>query len=162
MSEQVDTAVEAPQFTAARWTDALATLESNEFSARVAKHLREDLVVWLTTVSPSGLPSPNLVWFLWDGADTIRIFTTPEAARTRNIQKNTRVSLNFGGDSFGFDVVVLSGTAQIDAETPAANDFPEFINKYAEWFPRANQTPTSWSEYYRVPIVVTLSRVRGI
>ncbi len=30
--------------------------DSTEFGARVARHLREETVVWLTTVSPSGAP----------------------------------------------------------------------------------------------------------
>jgi hypothetical protein len=30
--------------------------ETTEFGARVARHLREETVVWLTTVTPSGAP----------------------------------------------------------------------------------------------------------
>ncbi len=33
--------------------------ESTEFGARVAAHLREERVVWLTTVTPSGAPLPS-------------------------------------------------------------------------------------------------------
>jgi hypothetical protein len=40
--------------------------ESTQFSARVARHLREATVVWLTTVTPSGAPLPRSVGFLWD------------------------------------------------------------------------------------------------
>jgi hypothetical protein len=32
--------------------------EGTEFGARVARHLREDPVVWLTTVTPAGAPLP--------------------------------------------------------------------------------------------------------
>src|ERR687887_13370 len=85
MSNQADPAVAAPQFIAAKpWADMLAAVESNEFAARTAKHLSEDLVFWLTTVTPSGLPSPNPVWFLWDGASTIRTFAMADGARIRN------------------------------------------------------------------------------
>ena len=46
-------------------TGRLLTLdEGSEFGARAARHLREDPVLWLTTVAPSGAPSPNPVWFL--------------------------------------------------------------------------------------------------
>jgi hypothetical protein len=41
--------------------------ESCEFGARVARHLREEIVVWLTTVTPSGAPLPRPVGFVWDG-----------------------------------------------------------------------------------------------
>jgi hypothetical protein len=34
---------------------------------RVAQRLREDAVIWLTTVAANGTPQPNPVWFLWDG-----------------------------------------------------------------------------------------------
>ena len=44
--------------------------ESTEFGARVARRLREETVVWLTTVTPSGAPLPRPVGFLWDGGDT--------------------------------------------------------------------------------------------
>jgi hypothetical protein len=44
--------------------------ESTEFGARVARHLRDEIVVWLTTVTPRGAPLPMPVWFVWDGAET--------------------------------------------------------------------------------------------
>src|SRR5919198_5150041 len=159
MSNQADPAVAAPQFIAAKpWADMLAAVESNEFAARTAKHLSEDLVFWLTTVTPSGLPSPNPVWFLWDGASTIRTFAMADGARIRNLRRNPRVSLNFPGNAFGFDIVVLTGTAMIDTQAPAADALPEFVSKYAEWFPRANQTPASYAAQYVMPVVITLSR----
>src|SRR5690242_20069743 len=94
--------------------------ESSAFGARVAQHLREDPVVWLTTVGPSGAPSPNPVWFIWDGADTIRVFNLPSAARVQHVPKNPLVSLNFAGDGQGGDIVVLLGTAVVDPQAPAA------------------------------------------
>lgn len=44
---------------------------SSEFGARVAAHLREETIVWLTTVTPSGAPLPRPVGFLWDGHATV-------------------------------------------------------------------------------------------
>jgi len=41
--------------------------EGSELGARVARRLREETVVWLTTVAPSGAPLPRPVGFLWDG-----------------------------------------------------------------------------------------------
>ena len=51
--------------------------ESTDFGQRVARHLTDDPVVWLTTVTPGGQPVPNPVWFWWDGEETIRIYTLP-------------------------------------------------------------------------------------
>ena len=87
--------------------------QSTEFGARVARHLREDVVVWLTTVTPAGAPLPSPVWFLWDGAESVVMYSMP-SARIRNVEANPRVALNFAGDGRGGDIVVLSGKATVD------------------------------------------------
>jgi PPOX class probable F420-dependent enzyme len=161
MSENAEV-VDAPYLTAWRWSDALAAAENNEFAARILKHLREDVVVWVTSVSPGGQPSPNPVWFHWDGGDTLRIFCTPDAVRVRNIKDNPRVSLNFGGDGYGFDIVVLNGVAEIDPQDPAATDFPGLIAKYGAFFPQARLTPETYAQQYSVPIKIKLERARGV
>jgi PPOX class probable F420-dependent enzyme len=151
MSEQINPAA-----------DALLTIaESTEFGARAAKHLREDLVVWLTTVSPSGVPTPNPVWFIWDGAATVRLFSMPSSARIRHLQNNPRVSLNFACNDQGDDIVVLIGTAAVDPKAPAADAVPEFVAMYAERLPAINLTPSGFAERYAVPITITLNRLRG-
>ena len=40
---------------------------STDFGARVERRLRDEIVIWLVTVGPSGAPEPAPVWFLWDG-----------------------------------------------------------------------------------------------
>ena len=80
--------------------------QSTEFGTRAARHLREDIVVWLTTVTPSGSPLPMPVWFVWDGNESVVMYSMA-GARIRNIEANPRVSLNFGGDGGGGDIVVL-------------------------------------------------------
>jgi PPOX class probable F420-dependent enzyme len=74
--------------------------ETSEFGARVARHLREEKVVWLTTVTPSGAPLPRPVGFLWDGGQVVFVYSQP-GARVRNIGRNPRMTLNFGGDGSG-------------------------------------------------------------
>jgi PPOX class probable F420-dependent enzyme len=39
---------------------------STPFGQRVVQRLREDVVIWLTTVRADGTPEPSPVWFLWD------------------------------------------------------------------------------------------------
>ncbi len=52
--------------------DALCVaLPSTPFGARVAQRLREEHLIWLTTVGADGTPQPNPVWFLWDGASVL-------------------------------------------------------------------------------------------
>jgi PPOX class probable F420-dependent enzyme len=74
--------------------------EGTEFGARVARRLREEQVVWLTTVTPAGAPLPRPVGFLWDGGDVVSVYSQP-GARVRNIAANPRVTLNFDGDGRG-------------------------------------------------------------
>jgi PPOX class probable F420-dependent enzyme len=134
--------------------------ESTDFGARAARHLREEIVVWLTTVTPRGLPLPNPVWFLWDGADTVTMHSLP-GARERNIEANPLVSLNFTGDGRGGDIVVLSGEARIDRDLPATGDDAPYVAKYAEHISRIGQTPESFGQRYNVPIRITLTGLRG-
>ena len=91
--------------------------ESTEFGARVAGHLREETVVSLTTVTPSGAPLPRPVGFLWDGGENVSVYSQP-GARFRNIARNPKVTLNLRGDANGGDIVILSGTAQVNESGP--------------------------------------------
>ena len=45
--------------------------EGTELGARAARRLREEHVVWLTTVTPARAPLPRPVGFLWDGGDVV-------------------------------------------------------------------------------------------
>jgi PPOX class probable F420-dependent enzyme len=135
--------------------------EGGQFGARAARHLRDDPVVWLTTVGAAGAPSPNPVWFLWDGAATVRLFSLPEAARVRHVAANPHVSLNFPGDGQGGDIVVLNGTAELRPEDPQADRVPGYLAKYAGHIARIGLTPTTFARRYSLPITITLSRLRG-
>lgn len=134
--------------------------ESGEFGARVARHLREEVVVWMTTVSPAGAPVPRPVWFVWDGRESVLMYSEPKA-RIRNIEANPRVTLNFGGDGGGGDIVVLSGEASVDRDAPAAGEQPEYLAKYSEHIARIGMTPDSFSGRYSVPVRIAIRRVDG-
>lgn len=134
--------------------------ESSEFGARVARHLREDVVVWLTTVAPSGGPLPSPVWFLWDGAESMLVYSMP-SARVRNLAANARVSLNFDGDGRGGDIVVLAGTAAEEPGAPPVHANSDYLAKYRASIERIGHTPESFAEKYSVPLRVTIERIRG-
>lgn len=53
--------------------------QGTEFGARVARRLREQQVVWLTTVTPAGSPLPRPVGFVWDGGDVVSVYSQPGA-----------------------------------------------------------------------------------
>lgn len=134
--------------------------ESTEFGARAARHLREETVVWMTTVTAGGSPLPRPVWFLWDSARSVLMFSMP-GPRTRNIEANSRISLNFDGDGGGGDIVVLSGTATIDRDAPPADRDDAYRAKYDEHIARIGMTPQTFSERYNVPVRIELTRLRG-
>ena len=134
--------------------------ESTDFGARAARHLREDVVVWLTTVTGAGAPLPSPVWFLWDGGTTVLMYSLP-GARVRNIEANPRVTFNFDGDGRGGDIVVLSGTAATEEDAPAVAANPAYLQKYASQITRLGMTPETFGARYSVPVRVTLTGVRG-
>lgn len=134
--------------------------QSTELGARAAGHLRDEIVVWLTTVTPSGAPLPSPVWFLWDSADSVLMYSMP-GARVRNLESNPRVTLNFAGDGLGGDIVVFSGTAGPAPELPAADANPGYLAKYAARIERIGMTPETFAERYSVPVRIELGRLRG-
>lgn len=99
-----------------------------EFSADV-RRLDADHVVWLTTVTDSGAPSPNPVWFVQDGEDIV-VFSAPDAHKARNIAARPVVTLNFNSDPHGGDIVVITGRATATPSVlPSAN--AAYVAKYA-------------------------------
>src|SRR6266567_8780789 len=51
-------------------------------NAHVEQRLREEPIVWFTTVRPDGRPHTVPVWFLWDG-ETFLIFSQPGNLKIR-------------------------------------------------------------------------------
>jgi PPOX class probable F420-dependent enzyme len=140
--------------------DRVVIDESTEFGARAARHLRDEIVVWLTTVTPRGAPLPMPVWFVWDGAGYVAMYSQP-GARIRNIEGNQHVTLNFTGDGRGGDIVVISGDAAIDHDAPPADQARDYLAKYDEHISRIGMTPEAFAKRYSVPVRIELGRVRG-
>jgi PPOX class probable F420-dependent enzyme len=144
-----------------RWPyDPTVIDQSTEFGARVARHLREEIVVWLTSVTRAGSPLPSPVWFLWDGAESVVMYSLP-GARVRNIEANSRVALNFAGDGRGGDIVVLSGSAAVDAGAPSADAASDYRAKYDAHIARIGMTPETFAQRYSVPVRIHLTDLRG-
>jgi PPOX class probable F420-dependent enzyme len=135
--------------------------ESTEFGARVARHLREETVVWLTTVTPSGAPLPRPVGFLWDGGENVSMYSQP-GARIRNIGRNPKVTLNFRGDANGGDIVVLSGRAEVDESGPSAAENAAWVAKYATEWERAGMTAESFARRFSVPVRIRIGAIHGL
>jgi PPOX class probable F420-dependent enzyme len=103
----------------------------------VARRLRDELFVWLTTVDEEGVPQPLPVTFLWDEAhSTFLTYSLPESERGRlaHIRKNPRVALHFEGS--GGDYIIITGEAWVSADDPPADQVPAWVEKYQELYPQ--------------------------
>lgn len=104
------------------------------FGETVRARLREEAIIWLTTVSGSGTPQPNPVWFLWQdgtGRDEggFLIYHLRTAARLRTLVERPRVSLNFNSVDGG-GITVFTGDIEILEGHPPAHEVPAYAAKY--------------------------------
>jgi len=68
---------------------------ATEAGKSVAGRLRDEPLIWLTTIDAKGVPQPAPVWFLWDEAQTtLLIYSRASAKRLVHIQQNPNVSLH--------------------------------------------------------------------
>jgi PPOX class probable F420-dependent enzyme len=88
------------------------------------------------------------------------VYSQP-GARIGNIGRNPQVTLNFRGDPNGGDIVILSGTAQVDESRPSAGEDAAWVAKYAREWERAGMTADSFSERFCVPVRVRITAVHG-
>src|SRR2546421_11893748 len=131
-----------------------------EFGQRAERGLREEKLAWLTTVDAAGTPQPVPIWFLWDGEDSILLYSRPDTPKLRAIDRNPRVSVHLDGNGQGGDIVVATGEASV-SDDPPAHDLPAYVDKYAALIERNRWTPESFAADYSVPIRVRVGRSRG-
>src|SRR5207245_2842866 len=61
---------------------------STPFGERVARRLRDERLMWLTTVDANGTPQPTPIWFLWDEAtSTFLIYSRSDPKRLEHFAK---------------------------------------------------------------------------
>ena len=134
--------------------------QDTEFGARAARRLRDEVVIWMTTITPDGSPLPRPVWFIWDGDESVVMYSRP-SPRVRNLEANPRVALHFDGDGGGGDIIVFTGSAAVDPELPPADRSPEYLEKYDEHIARIGMTPESFAQAYSVPVRIRFTRLDG-
>lgn len=130
------------------------------FGQRVQRRLNDEIIGWLTTVTPAGQPQSVPVWFLWQEDETLLVFSRPGTPKLRNISNNPHVSFNLDSDRRGGDVIRLEGMAEI-SETLAATDVPAFIEKYRDGFTRIGSTPQGFAKDYSVAVTMKPAKLRG-
>ena len=128
-----------------------------EPTEQVQRHLSNEAITWLTTVTPSGRPAPRPVWFYWDGTG-LTTYSQPDAAKLRHIEANDQVSLHFNQNAAGGDVVVISGRARRVPDAPLPTKNAVYHEKYATLVQQAGFT-AEFFDSFSVAIRITPERV---
>lgn len=127
---------------------------------RAETALRDDPVVWLSSVQTDGRPHLVPVWFHWDG-ERILAFSKPHARKVGNLRDDPRVMLAVGTPGPDFDVELIEATAELP-DSPAVDVMPAgFDAKYRDLLRRANLTVQRFAEVYSQPIVLRPTRFLG-
>ena len=135
---------------------------STPFGERVARRLRDERLIWLTTVDAKGTPQPTPVWFLWDEtSSTFLIYSLTNAKRQAHLQQNPRVALNFDGNGKGGDIIVFTGEAQVSSDDPPADQLPAYVEKYRDFITRSFGTPANFASKYSVALRIRPMALRG-
>ena len=106
----------------------------------IKRRLRQEHIIWLTTIDSRNTPQPRPVWFHWDG-QTVLIFSQATAAKVRHIARNARIALNFNTDADGGDVGVLIGEAHVAQEPVPPVRIKAYLRKYRECIKSIGMTP---------------------
>jgi PPOX class probable F420-dependent enzyme len=130
---------------------------TTDAGARANRRLREEIMIWLTTVRSDGQPQSVPVWFLWDG-ETFLIYSQPGRQKLRNIGGNPRVGLHLNSNDRGVDVVRVEGAAQMLEDFPPATEVGEYLEKYRESIARIGFDPDGFARTYSVALRVTPGR----
>jgi PPOX class probable F420-dependent enzyme len=123
------------------------------------ERLRQETIIWLTTVDAAGQPQTSPVWFLWDGSEFL-IYGSADGKKTGNIVANPHVGLNLDGDGQGGGVVVIEGTARIDKEGALADAVAGYMAKYGPRIESYGWTIEGMARDYPYVIKVTPTRAR--
>jgi PPOX class probable F420-dependent enzyme len=127
---------------------------------RLESALRNDPVVWLSSVQQNGRPHVVPVWFHWDG-ERIVAFSKPHARKIENLRGKPAVMLAVGTPGPDFEVELIEATAELP-DAPAASLIPTgFGAKYRDLLHRAGLTVQRFAEVYSQPIVLRPTRFLG-
>jgi PPOX class probable F420-dependent enzyme len=132
---------------------------STEYGQRVERRLREEKLIWLTTIGPDQVPEPIPVWFLWDGSSFL-VYSQPGKRKLKNIERNPGVALHFDGDGMGGNIITFKAEAGV-SDDPPGDQVPEFVAKYEAMIRRIGMDPKNFAKAYSVPLRVRPTQLRG-
>ena len=139
-----------------------------EAGIRAEQRLRDEAVIWLTTVNSDGQPQTSPVGYVWDGARFL-IISKPGIAKVRNLRDNPRVALHLDldGDAEEFSVLTIEGVAELDPARPgepaplSEGEISAYVEKHLESMRWAGVTPEETFADFSTVIRVTPTRARS-
>ena len=131
------------------------------FGDRVRRRLREEQVIWITTVDRHGIPQPNPVGFVFQDDESILVYNMRNASRLTNIADRPQVALHFDGDGTGGDIVIFTGTARRVDDVPPPHENSGYLTKYADALLQISQSAEEFGRRFPVPLRVEITRTRG-
>ena len=132
---------------------------ATEAGAGVISRLEHELIAWLTTVTPAGLPQSSAVWFLW-AAGEILVYSRLGTPRTANIAASAHVSVHLNSDATGDDIVTFEAEAHLDPDAPSAAANPAYLAKYRRLIVENGWTDEQFATDYPMAIRIRPTRLR--
>ncbi len=134
---------------------------NSKYGRAVKQHLKDEYIIWLTTVDSNLTPQPRPVWFTWED-DSFLIFSQPKAHKVAHIHNNPNVALHFNTDETGDKhVIILTGEACIDSDCPPAHKVRAYLKKYKQGIADLNMTLEGFSAEYSTAIRIKPTNLRG-
>lgn len=132
-----------------------------EITEQFRRHVEDDRLIMLTTVTGSGRPAPRPVWFFWDGAEFV-VFSQPDTAKLRHIAANPNVTLSTNIGPTGGDTVVISGIARIVSDARSAAETAGYLARYSDAMARVSGSVEAFAASYSVPILISPTKLWAI
>jgi PPOX class probable F420-dependent enzyme len=102
---------------------------ATDLSDEITRRLKRERYAWLTTVAPTGVPAPMLMWFCFDGTD-FTVYSPARASRVTHVFEHPEVTLHLESNGIGGGIVIVGGKATVTAEGVDPRDDREFWAKY--------------------------------